>query len=611
MATQKKRSRFRLYVLGRLDDKASSPELTTFAEFETGRALRRLRVNKSALASVTKKIVDLRGFLEANYPADYSEASLQEFGAELFDLLIQGDVKDLFAFARGRSDGLTPFEIFLEDYRIASWPWEYLYDRKHFLCQEFYPICRGIFTLDSRKPVAARKGKVRLLLVVGVAPTDPEASPEEQIKWIEEVLKGPLAEGSVELKVMRATSPEQVQRELQNNRYDILHFFGHAAYDPKRKQGYLKFHRPGQKPATLYAVDFANLLIEQKIRLVFLNACETARGGETEDPARSSVAAALLERGIPAVIAAQFSMPDVNAHYLASMIYDSLVAGAPLIDALRNGRLAMGYANNAKFCDWGIPVLYSFDPDLVIFKGTKQRWVSQFQGALQSENVLKAMARESAPEDPSVFAAGTTKYRHEGHPNVTVALMDIDSKVGFLPEIVHKANAAQKYFHFKVAYAPIPGGSFRDRKGAEKTFVLERVQDYLKELTGDLKADRVCCLTECMVDDGEEADLFASEVKENPNVSVISTFDLRRYSREANVPFAKSVLFLCLAMLIVNQPGLEFHDETAGCLLDYCYERDDIVVGLKRMKFDHEFCREQIKDAGLLRAIDALLALEV
>ena len=425
------------------------------------------------------------------------------------------------------------------------------------------------------------------------------------------MLKSPLAEGSVELKVMRATSPEQMQKELLRNRYDVLHFFGHAAYDPKRKQGYLKFHGPGEKPATFYAVDFANLLIEQQIRLVFLNACETARGGETEDPARSSVATALLERGIPAVIAAQFSMPDNNAHRLAAMIYDSLVSGLPLVDALRNGRLAMRFSDDAKFCDWGIPVLYSFDPDLVIFKATKQRWAKKFQVALQSENVLKALARESDPEGPSVFAAGTRKYPHQGRPKVTVALMDIDSKVGFLPEIVQKANAAQKYFYLKVAYAPIPGGSFRDRKGAEKTFVLERVKDYLKDLTGDLKADRVCCLTECMIDDGEESDLFASDIEENPNVSVISTFDLRRYSREANVPFAKSVLFLCLAMLTVNQPGLEFHKETAECMLDYCYERDDIVLGLKHMKFDHKFCRDQIKDAGLLRAIDTLLTLEV
>jgi hypothetical protein len=573
--------------------------------------LTRPQLSKAAIASITTKISNLRGFLEANFPPDYTEASVQELGTELFDLLIQGEVKELFAFARGKSTGLTPFEIFVEDYRIAGWPWEYLYDKRHFLCQDFYPICRGIFTLDSRRPVAMQKGKISVLLVVGVPPTDPEASSEEQIKWIEDVLKGPLAEDSVDLKVMPASSPQEVQKELLKNRYDIFHFFGHAAYDRQRKQGYLKFHRANHQPATLYAVDFANLLIERQVRLVFLNACETARGSDTEDPARSSIAAALLERGIPAVIAAQFSMPDVSAHYLASMIYNSLIAGAPLIDALRDGRLAMPYANNSKFCDWGIPVLYSFDPDLVIFKATKQKWMAPFQTTLHSANVLRGMAATSTVGAPSIFAAGTESYRHKGAPKVTVALMDIDSKVGFLPELAEKANDAQDYFYLRVAYAPIPGGSFSEHKTGGRRLHLSRLEEYLSRLTDDLEVDRVCCLTECLIDDGDEDDLFASEIKQNPNVFVVSTFDMRRYSREAEVPFAKSVLFLCLAMLVVRQSGLSFHNKTAGCLLDHCYDRDDIVVGLRRMKFDHRPCRNRIKDDHLLRAVDTLLTLQV
>src|SRR5689334_17717252 len=114
MPRSKTRSRFRLYVLGRINDRASSQQLTTFAEFETGRALTRPQLSKAAIASITTKISNLRGFLESNFPPDYTEASVQELGTELFDLLIQGEVKELFAFARGKSTGLTPFEIFVE-----------------------------------------------------------------------------------------------------------------------------------------------------------------------------------------------------------------------------------------------------------------------------------------------------------------------------------------------------------------------------------------------------------------------------------------------------------------------------------------------------------------
>lgn len=79
----------------------------------------------------------------------------------------------------------------------------------------------------------------------------------------------------------------------------------------------------------------------------------------TENPARSSIAAALLDRGIPAVVASQFSLPDNSAHFLASTIYNALLTGKPIGDAIRDGRNAVSFADAAKFFDWGIPVLYS------------------------------------------------------------------------------------------------------------------------------------------------------------------------------------------------------------------------------------------------------------
>ena len=53
---------------------------------------------------------------------------------------------------------------------------------------------------------------------------------------------------------------------------------------------------------------------------------------------------------------------------------------------------------------------------------------------------------------------------------------------------------------------------------------------------------------------------------------------------------------------------IECHGETMGCLFDYCEDRHDIVVGLKRMRFDHEPCRKLIRDPTQLAAIDALVA---
>jgi len=95
-------------------------------------------------------------------------------------------------------------------------------------------------------------------------------------------------------------------------------------------------------------------------------------------------------------------------------------------------------------------------------------------------------------------------------------------------------------------------------------------------------------------------------------VSVVSTFDLRRYAKKAKVSFEKAVFGLCLAMIVSSDPRwrIKYHDETVGCIFDFCEDRDDIVASLKKSKFDHEVCRNKIRDKAQLAAIDSIFALE-
>ena len=64
-------------------------------------------------------------------------------------------------------------------------------------------------------------------------------------------------------------------------------------------------------------------------------------------------------------------------------------------------------------------------------------------------------------------------------------------------------------------------------------------------------------------------------------------------------------------MLLMGDPRWDLppHEKTYGCLFDFLRNRADIVVGLSKMKFDHQQCRRRIGDADQLKAIDALLAL--
>ncbi|MEH2436133.1 MAG: CHAT domain-containing protein [Nostoc sp.] len=632
------RPTFQLFILGELSNHKQPETLTVLADFKNSRAVERVQMIQAEIEELTTKIANLRGFIEAGFPA-LDEFDLEQFGGRLFDLIIKNNVKRLFDRAAGSTQELLPLQIFVEDYTIAGWPWEYLYDSTSgvFMCQEFHPISRGIFTLFPAGKQITQSNIVRILLIIGVLSDDPNTTPGEEIKWIQEVFKAQLQTREVELKVMQAVNPRALEEELQKHHYDILHFFGHAGLDVKRKEGYLRFDQLQGEPFRFPANTFAQLLARQKIRLVFLNACETAKAAQNENPARSSVAAALLGRGIPAVISTQFSIPDTSAHFLSSLIYSALANGKTLGEALRDGRRAMSYDINSKFFDWGIPVLYCSDPNLKIFSNSRTQPETNratdilFDGASRNlvkdkEELLKSIAGSKNfidLEGISYFSETLPEKISGSNQKVAkakVAILDIDAKVGFLPQLLELANQAQKYYWFKVAYLPIPSNAVRTNIKGEQVdpqLYLPLLEKSLNNAPQILNVDLVCCLTRNLVAgevNGEPYyNYFASALNSNPKISVISTFGVRGYARQTNVDFAKAVLGICLSMLLVTERrwSLEYHEETHGCLFDLCRHRDDIVVALKHQKFDHQTCRSKIRDIEQLEAIDALIDLKV
>ena len=231
------------------------------------------------------------------------------------------------------------------------------------------------------------------------------------------------------------------------------------------------------------------------------------------------------------------------------------------------------------------------------------------------QSLIEMLADVSTPGAPSIVVESTRPA--DTKLGVKVALLDIDAKIGFLPDMANRINRSQNYFHFEVVYIPVPSGYVRtDLDEHSQTFV-PRLKDVLLGLPENLKVDFVCGLTQHMVagESGGQTfwNYFTALVSDNvTNVFVISTYDLRRYSLEAGEPFTRAVFGLCLAMLVLSDPRwkIDFHEETAGCLFDFCGNRDDIIFGLKKKSFDHKQCRAKIKDPALLAAIDAFYTLD-
>lgn len=618
----------RLYILGQLGD--YSQPLTTLAEFHESHAVERIELNKTQVDTLSKRILDLHKFIETSSPP-FEETELIDLGDRLCQLILRGRVRSLFDMATGQCPELLPFELYVEDAAITGWPWEYIYDSTHkkFLSQEFHPISRGIFTVFLKPTLRPIKNKVRILLILGVLPGD-KSTPENEVKWIKEVFNTQLASESVELVIKHSLKPDDLDKEIQRNRYDILHYFGHAKFDGSKEEGFLQLERPGAAPFRLYANAFAAMLANKKIRLVFLNGCETGRSSKNADPARSSIAAALLARGTPAVIATQFSIPDVTAHFLSSMTYNSLLTGKPLVEAMLDGRRSTRFSDRSKITDWGIPVLYTSDPKLVIFPKQKgkhgRKWMGEYNDALRSDDVLKALEMTTSPHFPSVTVERTAIPEKKKRARMRVALVDFDAKVGFLPDLVEQVNNVQHYYNFEVNYFPLPSGAIRTDLISEDDEVLypqlylPYVEDYLVNAPSTLGVEKVCCLTQCRIagidDDNDDKpfhNYLLSALNKSESVIAISVARLRDYAEQASTSYAKAILFVCLSAIVASDERLPalMHQETTGCLFDFCPNPGDLVIGLKKMKFDHQPCRDKITDEEQLNAIDTLLALDI
>ena len=296
------------------------------------------------------------------------KAFLIEFGTFLCDSLFVGNIEALFqrslGTVMGREGQGLRIRLRIDPPEISALPWEYLYSsrRKHFLgASKKTPLSRY---LEVPEPPGSLQTALPLKILV-VIPTGSgldiqkeKAILTEAMSKLGDAVQPTFLEGNV----TRGT----VADALLEERYHVFHFIGHGVF--KDDQGYLIFNNEhggrDQISDDIFARFFLN---EPSMKLVVLNACE----GATVSSSKPMVGMApkLVECGIPAVIAHQYSMEDRTAICFAREFYRSLCMGTQVghVD------VAMAHARNQlsiRFPDercLGTPVLFMRAPDGLIF----------------------------------------------------------------------------------------------------------------------------------------------------------------------------------------------------------------------------------------------------
>jgi formylglycine-generating enzyme required for sulfatase activity len=185
---------------------------------------------------------------------------------------------------------------------------------------------------------------------------------------IEAALTEIQARGMVKLTWLEGQNWRDLQRAMRRGPWHVFHFVGHGGFDRQSDEGVIALTDEEEQAHLLSATQLGRLLADhQSLRLVLLNACEGARGSKQD--LFSSMAATLVRRGIPAVLAMQYEITDLAAIELARVFYEALADGMPVDAAVAEARTALSVAV-ANTVEWGTPVLYMRSPNGVLFHFT-------------------------------------------------------------------------------------------------------------------------------------------------------------------------------------------------------------------------------------------------
>jgi CHAT domain len=288
-------------------------------------------------------------------------ASPEQAGGELFRTVFQGELLKAFQGCLAKSQGGPGLRIRLrlnDVPHLAGLPWEYLYDAEG----------RGFLALSGRTPVVRYlelseglgtllvEPPLRVLAVIST-PQGYRELAEADVEWRRLcVALEPLRQsGLIEVERLERPTPAALESRLRTGLpVHVLHFVGHGGFSELRGEGVLVFEDENGKGVPVGGPSLAYLLQDHpSLRLAVLNACNGARASNEDTFA--GTAQALVQHGVPAVIAMQSEVMDETACGFAEKFYRGLAAGLPVDACVGEVRRALAAERNP---EWGTPVLY-------------------------------------------------------------------------------------------------------------------------------------------------------------------------------------------------------------------------------------------------------------
>lgn len=297
---------------------------------------------------------------------------LKDVGKRLYEWLLPGPIHAHFqqTETRARFEKAKLRLRFRTDVAsIATLPLEFMYRELggYFLAAN--PDTVFSRYLDLPLPpnrVRRRDGPLHLLAIVADPVDQTRLPPDEWEELIKNCLKNPLDEGRMTMQMVKRATFREIRDALLGQNPDMIQFVGHGMYEGD--QGYLAL--VDERTGRTWEVDdetFANLFLgsQDHLGLISLATCESAL---SDDPQGFlGIAPKLVQRGVPAVVAMQYTVFVDTAKNFLENFYASVAARKPIDWATQSARNAISITSGLNQREFATPVLFMRAADGDVF----------------------------------------------------------------------------------------------------------------------------------------------------------------------------------------------------------------------------------------------------
>ncbi len=273
----------------------------------------------------------------------------ETYGRTLFEQVIRDEALRWALLARPLNERLA---VLTDDPEVAAIPWEYLRDPNNVLLAARLNMVRYVTGKQHALPDSQQTLSI---VAIPVSPVDESRPLNTEHEWrrLLEAVTAP--HKALSLLRVRPPTLAQLEQTLPGEGTSIVHFMGHSGI--VQGKSILEFEDPRGRSQPIDAAYFADALDEQ-VFLVVLNSCLSAAAIPTEF---GNVARAVVRQGIPYALGMQFVLLDDAALEMSKTLYQHLLQGRSVEEAVRRTRRAIEHNTTLHRSQWvaGIPVLYT------------------------------------------------------------------------------------------------------------------------------------------------------------------------------------------------------------------------------------------------------------